>query len=76
MTFSEQFLSEAKQIIDALDRAAIEGVVDLLAATREPRAGFSSWEWAAAPRMRRTPSTISAKSPASKPTRPPITSPN
>jgi len=34
MTFSEQFLSEAKQIIDALDRQAIERVVAILAGTR------------------------------------------
>src|SRR5437764_10336707 len=34
MTFSDQFLSEAKQIIDALDRPAIERVVEILAATR------------------------------------------
>jgi D-sedoheptulose 7-phosphate isomerase len=34
MTFSDQFLSEAKQIIDALDRAAIENVVRILSAAR------------------------------------------
>jgi len=34
MTFSEQFLSEAKQVIDGLDRQAIERVVEILAATR------------------------------------------
>ena len=35
MTFSDQFLTEAKQIIDSLDRAAIERMVAILAATRE-----------------------------------------
>jgi D-sedoheptulose 7-phosphate isomerase len=34
MTFSDQFLSEATQIIGALDRSAIERVVEILAATR------------------------------------------
>ena len=34
MTFSQQFLSEAKQIIDALDQQAIERVVAILAGTR------------------------------------------
>jgi D-sedoheptulose 7-phosphate isomerase len=34
MTFSEQFLSEATQIIQSLDLSAIESVVEILAATR------------------------------------------
>jgi D-sedoheptulose 7-phosphate isomerase len=34
MSFTQLFLSEARQIIEALDGAAIERVVDLLAATR------------------------------------------
>lgn len=34
MTFTQQFLSEAKQIIDGLDTAAIDRVVEILAATR------------------------------------------
>jgi D-sedoheptulose 7-phosphate isomerase len=34
MSFSQQFLSEAKQIIDGLDQTAIEGIVNILAATR------------------------------------------
>ena len=34
MTFTQQFLSEARQIIDGLDTAAIDRVVELLAATR------------------------------------------
>src|SRR5215467_7127430 len=34
MSFSQQFLSEAKQIIDGLDTAAIEKVAGILAATR------------------------------------------
>ena len=34
MNFADQFLSEARQIIDALDRPAIERVVEILAATR------------------------------------------
>ena len=34
MSFSQQFLSEAKQVIDGLDLDAIEGVVNILAATR------------------------------------------
>lgn len=35
MTFSEGFLSEAKQVIDRLDTKAIESAVSVLAATRE-----------------------------------------
>src|SRR5215470_6220342 len=34
MTFSDQFLSEARQVIDALDRPVIERVVQILADTR------------------------------------------
>ena len=34
MTFTQQFLSEAKQIIDGLDTAAIDRVVEILVATR------------------------------------------
>ncbi len=34
MSFSQQFLAEARQIIDSLDTGAIDAVVDLLAATR------------------------------------------
>ena len=34
MTFSQQFLSEAKQIIDGLDTDAIDRIVEILAATR------------------------------------------
>jgi D-sedoheptulose 7-phosphate isomerase len=34
MTFTEQFLLEAKQVIDGLDRTAIDNMVSLLAATR------------------------------------------
>ena len=34
MTFTEQFLSEARDVLDRLDRAAIESVVSLLADTR------------------------------------------
>ncbi|HUB33927.1 MAG TPA: SIS domain-containing protein [Bryobacteraceae bacterium] len=34
MSFSRQFLSEAKQVIDGLDTEAIERVADLLASTR------------------------------------------
>ena len=34
MTFTQQFLSEARQIIDGLDTAAIDRVVEILAATR------------------------------------------
>lgn len=34
MSFSKQFLSEAKQVIDGLDLDAIEGIVEILAATR------------------------------------------
>ena len=34
MTFTDQFLNEAKQVIDSLDRRAIERVVAILAATR------------------------------------------
>ncbi len=34
MTFSDQFLSEARQIMDALDRPSIERVVGILADTR------------------------------------------
>jgi D-sedoheptulose 7-phosphate isomerase len=34
MTFADQFLNEAAQIIERLDRAAIERVVELLAAAR------------------------------------------
>jgi D-sedoheptulose 7-phosphate isomerase len=34
MTFTQQFLSEARQIIDGLDTAAIDHIVEILAATR------------------------------------------
>jgi D-sedoheptulose 7-phosphate isomerase len=34
MTFTEQFLSEARDVLDRLDRAAIESVVSLLVDTR------------------------------------------
>lgn len=34
MNFAQQFLTEAKQVIDGLDMEAIEGVVAILAATR------------------------------------------
>jgi D-sedoheptulose 7-phosphate isomerase len=34
MTFTQQFLSEAKQVIDGLDTAAIDRIVQILAATR------------------------------------------
>jgi len=34
MTFTEQFLNEAKQVIDGLDRAAIDSMVALLSAVR------------------------------------------
>jgi D-sedoheptulose 7-phosphate isomerase len=34
MSFTEQFLAEARQVIDGLDRAAIDRSVELLAATR------------------------------------------
>jgi D-sedoheptulose 7-phosphate isomerase len=34
MTFTEQFLTEAKQVVDGLDRAAIDQMVALLAETR------------------------------------------
>jgi D-sedoheptulose 7-phosphate isomerase len=34
MTFTQQFLSETKQIIDGLDTSAIDRVVEILAATR------------------------------------------
>jgi len=34
MSFTEQFLTEAKQVIDGLDRGAIDKMVKLLAATR------------------------------------------
>ena len=35
MSFSEQFLAEAKQVIDGLDRGSIERVVERLAAVRD-----------------------------------------
>lgn len=35
MLFSEQFLNEAKQVIDALDKTTIEKAVEILAQTRE-----------------------------------------
>jgi D-sedoheptulose 7-phosphate isomerase len=35
MTFTQQFLSEAKQVIDGLDQDAIERVVQILAGTRQ-----------------------------------------
>jgi D-sedoheptulose 7-phosphate isomerase len=35
MTYTEQHLSETSRIVDALDRAAIDKVVDILAAVRE-----------------------------------------
>src|SRR5579863_8295057 len=34
MSFSQQFLNEAKQVIDGLDQDAIERVVTILASTR------------------------------------------
>src|SRR5664280_2617413 len=34
MSFTEEFLTEARQVIDGLDRSAIDRSVELLAATR------------------------------------------
>jgi hypothetical protein len=55
MSYAEQYLQEASEIIQRLDQRAIEQVAVRLAQIRADGGGFSFWEWAGVPATARMP---------------------